>query len=75
MKTLIFLVILAVGCWFLYGWLKKQSTPEKIQQDPMVRYTTSLQNDVKKAESARDKANAAVRREAQSAQPAETPEP
>ena|GEM_PF-5616311 len=73
MKTLIFIVILAVGCWFLYGWLKTQSAPEKIQQDPMVRYTTSLQNDVKKAESARDQANAAIRKEVQSAQPTEAP--
>ena len=66
MKTLIFIVILAVGCWFLYGWLKTQSAPEKIQQDPMVRYTTSLQNDVKKAE-------AAIRKEVRSAQPTEAP--
>ena len=73
MKTLIFLMMLAVGCWCLYGWLKKQSTPEKIQQDPMVRYTTALHEDVKRAEAARDKANAAIRQEAQSAQPAETP--
>ena len=73
MKTFIFLVLLGAGCWFLYGWLKKQSTPEKIQQDPMVRYTTTLQNDVKKAESARDKANAAIQREVQSAPPEESP--
>ncbi|MCX5796265.1 MAG: hypothetical protein NTY77_12290 [Elusimicrobia bacterium] len=74
MKAIIFFLILAGGCWLLWGWLKKQSTPEKIQQDPLVHYTATLQNDVKKAESARDKANAAVQREAQSAQPAETPE-
>jgi hypothetical protein len=72
-KTLVFFVILAVGCWFLYGWLKKMSTPQKIQQDPMVRYSTSLKNDVQRAEEARDKANAAIRQEVQSAQPPETP--
>ena len=73
MKTLIFLVLLAVSSWLLYGWLKKQSTPEKIQQDPMVRYTNSLREDVKRAEAARDKANAAIKQETQSAQPPETP--
>jgi hypothetical protein len=62
-KAIIFALILAAGCWFLYGWLKKQSTPEKIHQDPMVRYAASLREDVKKAEAARDKANAAVRQE------------
>ena len=73
MRNLFLIVLMGIGCWCLYGWLKKQSTPEKIRQDPMVRYTTSLQHDVKKAEEVRDKANAAVQHEVQSAQPAETP--
>jgi hypothetical protein len=73
-KTLVFVLILALGCWFLYAWLKKQSTPERIQQDPMVRYSTSLQQDVQRAEAARDKANAAIQQEVQSAQKSTQPE-
>jgi len=75
MKVFLFLVLLGAGCWFLHSWLKRHSTPEKLRQDPLVHYADNLSNDVKKAEAARDKANAAVRQEAQSAQPAETPAP
>ena len=66
MRTFLILMMFAVGCWFLYDWVRKSSTPEKIQQGPMVRYTTALHNDIQQAKAARAQADAAVHQAEQS---------
>ena len=81
MKTLLFLIAVAASGWLLYGWLHKQSTPDKIRQDPLVRHTKSLQADVRKAERARDQATTSINRAVQAVQraaattPADSPAP
>ena len=66
MRNLILILILLAAGWFAYDWLKKQSTPEKLRQSVPVRYAKALEADVKKAEEARDKADAAIKRETES---------
>ncbi|MFA6003565.1 MAG: hypothetical protein WC881_05805 [Elusimicrobiota bacterium] len=61
MKMAIFLILVLAGGGLLYVWLSRQSTPDRIQQDPMVKYTNSLQSDVRKAQEAQAQANEAVR--------------
>ena len=67
MKNVLFLCILAVAGWYLYGWLQKQNSSAKVQQSAPVRYTQSLVADVKKAAQAAAKANVAIQQETQDA--------
>ena len=55
MKRLILLLILLAAGWYAYGKLKERATPEAIRQSEPVKYVTSLQSDVRKAEQAAQK--------------------
>lgn len=62
MRMKVFLILaLAAGC-ALYVWLSRQSTPEKLQESAALKYANSLQEDVRRAEEAKIKADAATRR-------------
>lgn len=61
MKTLIILALAAVGAWYLIQRAKESKVVTRTQQQA-VQYTSSLQSDVKKAEDAAQKANAAIKK-------------
>lgn len=61
MKKIILFLLLLAGWWFFYKWLQRESTPEKLRESTMVKYTDNLQIAVKKAEVAKDKADEAIK--------------
>jgi len=61
MKTLIILALAAVGAWYLFERAQQSKVVTQSQQQA-VNYTSSLETDVKKAQDAADKANAAIKK-------------
>lgn len=63
MKIILLLVVLSVGAALYYVWSGRPAPAPNAAE----RYASSLRNDVKRAEDAAAKANAAVKREEDSA--------
>jgi multidrug efflux pump subunit AcrB len=55
-KKIFAVLVLLLAGWYLYGKIKERATPEKIRQYAPVKYTASLQADLKKAEEVQKKA-------------------